>query len=103
MNEMTMRCECHSSDHTILVDYDHEQRELYLAIHLSQSKNFWGRLVHAVKYVFGYTSRYGAWDEVILRQQDCAQLVTLLQKRVEFPSKFVQDFLDDLDAQKDSP
>lgn len=66
-------CDCHSDDHQILIHYDDEDREVYLHIHLA-SRGFWARLKYAFKYVFGYKSRYGAWDSFIFRKQDSKKL-----------------------------
>lgn len=62
-------CECHSDEHQILIHYDDEDREVYLHVHLIK-RNFWYRLWYGIKYVFGYKSRYGAWDSFIFRKQD---------------------------------
>jgi hypothetical protein len=94
MEELTARCECHSPDHTVFFDYDGEGGELYLTVHLTTHRGFWKRLWYGIKYAFGYQCRYGAWDEVILRQRDCAPIRALLDKREAYHSKFVRDSLE---------
>jgi hypothetical protein len=37
-------------------------------------KSFWSRLKYGLKYIFGYKSRYGAWDEFILNPNDADKL-----------------------------
>jgi hypothetical protein len=39
--------------------------EVYVHVHLVR-RSFWYRLKYGLKYIFGYKSRYGAWDEFIL-------------------------------------
>jgi ethanolamine utilization protein EutP (predicted NTPase) len=35
-------------------------------------------LVHGVKYIFGYKSKYGAWDEFIFNSNDADKLQELV-------------------------
>jgi hypothetical protein len=66
-------CDCHSDEHQILIHYDEDDREVYLHVHLA-SQGFWSRLIYAIKYLFGYKSKYGAWDSFIFRRQDAHKL-----------------------------
>lgn len=94
MEELTMRCACHSKDHTAFFDYDNEgDGELYLTVHLADNRSFWKRAWYALKYVFGYDSRFGAWDELIVRWEDCPRIRALLEKREQNHSRFVQEAL----------
>jgi hypothetical protein len=99
MEELTVRCQCHSADHTVFFDYDDSDGELYMTVHLTTHRNFFQRLWHGIKYAFGYQSRFGAWDEVIVRQEDCPKIKALLDKRETYPSKFVQETLDRMDQE----
>ena len=67
-------CRCHSHEHQILVYYDEEDNKLYLSIHLWTYGNFWQRLWRGIKYIFGYHSQYGHWDEFIFNENDADQL-----------------------------
>lgn len=94
MEELTVRCACHTKDHTVFFDYDESDGELYLTIHLVDlGGGFWQRLWRGLKYAFGYKSRFGDWDELIIRQEDCPKIRALLEKREVHPSKFVQGVL----------
>lgn len=82
-------CQCNSIEHQISfnwVEYEGlesgNEREVYMEIHLAPL-NFWERLKHGVKYIFGYRSMYGDFDEVILRKED----VHKLERVVEFLKK----------------
>jgi hypothetical protein len=46
---------------------------VYIHTHLVK-KSFWSRLKYGLKYIFGYKSRYGAWDEFILNPNDADKL-----------------------------
>ena len=73
-NEILLLCDCSSEEHQLIVRWDNDDREVYVSVHLANYMGFWKRLWHAVKYVFGYKSRYGAFDEVILRKEDADNL-----------------------------
>jgi len=58
-------CECHSPDHILQFSHmdDMDGNEIcWTQVQLHQYRSFWVRLVVAVKYLFGYQSRYGHWD-----------------------------------------
>jgi len=67
-------CQCHSSEHQILVHYDEEERELYLDVHLNPYHNFWQRIWRGLKYIFGYRCKYGHWDCFIFNEKDADKL-----------------------------
>lgn len=74
-------CDCHSSDHQIIVNYGEQEddkgnpiwHEVYFSIHLAP-RPFWKRLVYGVRYIFGRRSRFGAWDEFIFKPNDAQKL-----------------------------
>ena len=63
-------CECHSYCHQAIFWYDEEEELLYVTIHLITHKNIFKRLWVAIKYVLGYTSNFGDWDEFIFKPED---------------------------------
>lgn len=67
-------CECNSYEHQFIFLYDEEDNELFLSVHLSTYLNFWKRLWYAAKYVFGYKSRFGEFDNTIVRYEDLNRL-----------------------------
>jgi hypothetical protein len=68
-------CTCHSTEHQMVISYSEDiidwvrYPEVYLHIHLKQ-KSFWLRVRYAIKYIFGYQCRYGAFDEMIIDKKD---------------------------------
>lgn len=61
-------CSCHSTEHQMVIHHDADPLYgpiCYVHVHLNQ-RSFWHRVKYAIKYVFGYKCRYGAWDEFIL-------------------------------------
>ncbi len=63
-------CNCHSLEHQVKFMHDADDDALYVYIHLNQRNSFWKRLVAGIKYAFGYSSRFGEWDEFIFQEKD---------------------------------
>ena len=103
-------CSCHNTEHQIVLlhEYEEEYKKdadgnevkdengkwiiekkypmCYVHIHLNK-QTFWERLVHGVKYIFGYQCRYGAFDEFIFNPEDAPklqELVNHLNSQVKF-------------------
>lgn len=57
-----------------LPDPDKNDRNIYIHFHLP-TQPFWKRLKHGIKYIFGYKSKFGDFDEIILDQRHYRQLV----------------------------
>jgi hypothetical protein len=57
----------------ILYSEDDGYPMVYSHIHLAK-KPFLKRLKYGVKYIFGYKSRYGAFDEFIFNPDDAERL-----------------------------
>lgn len=67
-------CECNSLDHQMIIIQDPEEEDfVFLEVHLS-NKNFLSRVKYAIRYIFGYKSRFGAWDEFILHKDKLKNL-----------------------------
>lgn len=83
-------CQCHSTDHQLIFLYDEDKDEngnitdktVYIHIHLDKH-SFWKRLFYGMKYIFGYKSRYGAFDEFIIKPEDANKF----EKVTEFLKK----------------
>lgn len=66
-------CDCGSSEHQFIIRKFENEEEAYLTIHLNK-KPLLKRIKYAFKYIFGYQSRYGAFDEIILNPDDADKL-----------------------------
>jgi hypothetical protein len=69
-------CDCYSTEHQMVVFYDSDENDegvkhpmCYIHVHLVK-KPFLKRLVHGIKYIFGYKCRFGAFDEFIINPDD---------------------------------
>lgn len=76
-NKEVLFCICESREHQIIFEYDDEINSIYCSIHLTKQK-FWKRLKKGIKYIFGYHCKYGHWDEFILDEKDCINLINKL-------------------------
>lgn len=79
MESKTILCECNSVEHQIMFFWFPDDMEnVYMEIHLPR-KTFWERLTTGLKHIFGYKSRYGDWDEVILNKEKIQKFLGELQ------------------------
>jgi hypothetical protein len=62
MIEKIISCSCRSPEHTLTYNLNTEDREVYTSVFLHQYRPFYQRVWIAIKYIFGYNSRYGHWD-----------------------------------------
>ena len=68
MEELIL-CKCHSPEHMMLFRTVEGDDEVFVTFHLRRLP-FFKRLWAGIKYIFGYTSMYGDFDEIILRPED---------------------------------
>lgn len=73
VNELFI-CECHNVEHQLIFSYFPDDKEVYVSIHLTPQSGFWKRLGLAIKYIFGYRSCYGHFDEFIFKKYDADRL-----------------------------
>ena len=81
MENNILLCSCHSAEHQIILHSSTDPiygPEAYLEIHLIK-RSFWYRLKYGLKSIFGYKSRYGAWDEFILDRSHAASICKLAE------------------------
>lgn len=99
-NQELLICDCESVEHQIVIrsfkdDYE-EQPEVFLEIHLAKLPLL-KRLVYAIKYVFGYQSKYGAFSEFILNKNHIEPLNNVINhlEKVENSEINVDNLLDE--------
>ena len=63
MKRTLFTCRCESIEHIFVVTADDE--DLFIEIHLSPLP-LWQRIRQAIKYVSGYRSKWGDFDEIML-------------------------------------
>jgi hypothetical protein len=71
-------CDCGSIEHQLAVykdsDFPDGNKEVIISIHLNSYDGFLKRLWIATKYLFGYKSKYGNWDEIIITKDNYGPL-----------------------------
>lgn len=86
----TCVCDCNDYEHQIHFDYWEENddadgivdKSLFLTVHLAD-KPFWQRLKYGIMYIFGYKSRYGAFDEFVLSKDKHAKVFREVSETLE--------------------
>ena len=99
--KVVAKCDCawpehYASFHWIETDsVSTDWSEMY--IHIGMAKQtFWRRIWFAIKYVFGYQSRFGAYEETALSAGDVKVLAEYLTDASKTLAKQNQAFADSL-------
>jgi hypothetical protein len=82
-NKEFFLCDCNSAEHQFILSYDSQEKEMYITPYLSSYLSFWKRVVLSIKYIFGYRSKYGHWDCIILNIKETKRLYLLLDSIVD--------------------
>lgn len=77
-------CECHSLEHIFvfsdMCDINGSYDESGPYIHIFLKEHVWyKRILTAIKYIFGFKTKYGHYDEIILKPKDIIRLKNLLE------------------------
>jgi hypothetical protein len=74
-------CECNSDEHQYLIYYSEDEfldgqkiPMVYIHPHLITYNSFWKRALYGIKYIFGYKTKYGAWDEFMVNPSDADKI-----------------------------
>lgn len=82
-------CECNTLDHNFIfsdipdINESYEDSGPYLHVHLNPKYSFFERIKLALKYIFGFRSRFGDYDEIILKPDDLIKLRNLLNESIK--------------------
>jgi hypothetical protein len=72
-------CACYSDEHTLRFTYDLETNDFWTSVYLNP-KPWYKRVWVALKYVFGYQCKYGAWDCFLLNPQDADRMIATMTR-----------------------
>jgi hypothetical protein len=75
MKRTLFTCRCGSIEHIFVITADDE--DLFIEVHLAPLP-LWQRVRQAIKYVFGYRSKWGDFDEILLDPTQALQLGDLI-------------------------
>ncbi len=73
-------CDCLSLEHQLSFWYDAEDDLLYVYPKLYTYDNFFKRLWTGIKYAFGYKSRFGEFDEILLNKEARLKLLGMIEQ-----------------------
>lgn len=76
--ELHIICECYSPEHQFTLIKDPEEDEVWINIHLSDYQSFTQRLWIGLKYAFGYRSKYGDFDNIIISPDSQKKIIEFL-------------------------
>lgn len=94
MEKELLLCECGSSEHQMVIRYLNFELDAFVSVDIYLTKrSFWGRLKYAIKYIFGYKSKYGAWDEIILNHEHIKRLESVIKYLKDSEAKKLQGCL----------
>lgn len=71
-------CACSLPEHSLRLDYDTNEEELYLYITKGELP-FFKRLINGLRYIFGLEGRF-YYDEVVLPKNKATQMVEYLNE-----------------------
>lgn len=86
-------CECGSLEHFMMISYESEPEWndcVYLTIHLSNVP-FWKRIKLAIAYIFGYKSKYGNFEEILLNKAKLKEMIDVLSGHYGYMVKTEQN------------
>ena len=74
------QCDCSSQEHTIGITFDIDEKEMAFEVQLARHHGFFGRLILAVKYLFGYECKYGHWDTTLMSEEKFVELYNIMTR-----------------------
>lgn len=79
-------CKCGNIEHQLILQWDDEWavedekfKEVWVEVHLCNHRQWWKRVVPAIRHVLGYKSRYGQYDSIGLDKDQLDHMVQTLQ------------------------
>lgn len=76
-------CACSSSEHTVRFIHSEHDKELYTEVYLNNHRSFFKRVWVAIKYICGYTSKYGHFDCALFTKDEAQKLRDFLVKNAD--------------------
>lgn len=73
-------CVCHDAGHVTRFILDKKYDEILVEVQLNPYYPWYKRVWYAIKYVFGYQSRYGHWDCPSFNAEGAKQLRVMLDE-----------------------
>ena len=85
--EETFTCQCTGLDHQFTFRLWDDEEFQYTLLSLEPLLNFglswWRRVIVATKYVFGFKSRFGPFDDILIKDEDIPRIESILNEYKE--------------------
>lgn len=72
--EFLINCDCNSDEHAMIWRYDPDIQMYYISIQLIH-RPWHERILHTIKYILGYQSKYGHWNDLLLTKENLKHLL----------------------------
>jgi hypothetical protein len=76
MKRFVCSCDCESCDH--LFQFIDDGEDMWIEVQLNPTHSFFKRVILAIKYIFGYYTKFGHWDCTLIDKQTRAELADFL-------------------------
>lgn len=78
-----IECACYHPEHSVVMKYLRDDdypnhKEIYIQTYLCKH-NLWNRILYAIKYIFGYQSEQGAFQEVIISESKMKEIKDFIE------------------------
>lgn len=85
MKREYIECQCSTIEHTLRFTWDDgpDWPDIYVDVYLNQHYGFFKRFWYGMKYIFGYKSVYGHFDETTLSYEQIEQLRSMCERWLE--------------------
>jgi len=60
-------------------DFSDDYKEVILCPHLVSHDNVFKKIITCIKYIFGYKSKYGEWDNMIVTKENYLPLKRIVE------------------------
>lgn len=78
-----LECACRDSRHLLVFNYDPREGDIWVDVHLD-SYSFFKRILIAIKYIFGYKSKYGCFPCWLMSSKEVDKLISFLNQKKNF-------------------
>ena len=86
-----MECKCMSPEHLVRFHLDTVDGDLCLDFHLDTYLPWYKRAWRGLKYLFGYKSKYGDFDELLFKEDDLVKLQEILKYQKEIKDRILKN------------
>lgn len=80
---IVVQCSCWWAEHEMGIAWLDDLGEFSFTTRLCTWRNVFQRMWHALKYVLGHKSRFGAFDEILVEKRDARKIARFLLERAK--------------------